>query len=85
MPFPQTANAGPVDVVRGRPVRTTSRVISLLGREHRAVAPAQNDDVSARAHEIPRAAVEGRLPYGLNTSSYSELPILWEEQLHLAS
>jgi hypothetical protein len=41
-----------VDVVRGRPVRTTSRVISLLGREHRAVAPAQNDDVSARAHEI---------------------------------
>ena len=37
------------------------------------------------APAIVRAAVEGRLPYGLNTSSFSELPILWEEQLHLAS
>jgi hypothetical protein len=33
----------------------------------------------------PKAAVEGRLPYGLNTSSFSELPILWEEQLQIAS
>src|SRR5215207_3854360 len=37
------------------------------------------------ARAIVRAAVEGRLPYGLNTSSFSELPILWEEQLDLAS
>jgi hypothetical protein len=37
------------------------------------------------APAIVRAAVEGRLPYGLNTLSFSELPILWEEQLHLAS
>ena len=37
------------------------------------------------APAIVRAAVESRLPYGLNTSSYSEPPILWEEQLHLAS
>jgi hypothetical protein len=28
---------------------------------------------------------EGGLPYGLTASSFSELPILWEEQLHLAS
>jgi site-specific DNA recombinase len=34
---------------------------------------------------IVRAAVEGRLPYGLTASSFSELPILWDEQLHLAS
>jgi hypothetical protein len=37
------------------------------------------------APPIVRAAVEGRLPYGLTASSFSELPILWEEQLHLAS
>jgi hypothetical protein len=37
------------------------------------------------APAIVRTAVEGRLPYGLTTSSFSELPILWEEQLHLAS
>ena len=34
---------------------------------------------------IVRAAVEGRLPYGLNTSSFSELPMRWEEQLEIAS
>ena len=37
------------------------------------------------APAVVRAAVEGRLPYGLNTSSFSELPILWEEQLQIAS
>jgi hypothetical protein len=37
------------------------------------------------APAIVRAAVESRLPYGLTASSFSELPILWEEQLHLAS
>jgi site-specific DNA recombinase len=37
------------------------------------------------APAIVRAAVEGLLPYGLTASSFSELPILWEEQLHLAS
>jgi hypothetical protein len=37
------------------------------------------------APAIVRAAVESRLPYGSNTSSFSELPILWGEQLHLAS
>ena len=37
------------------------------------------------APAIVRAAVEGGLPYGLTASSFSELPILWEEQLHLAS
>ena len=37
------------------------------------------------APAIVRAAVEGRLPYGLNTSSFSELPTLWGEQLYLAS
>jgi hypothetical protein len=37
------------------------------------------------APAIVRAAVEGRLPYGLIASSFSELPMLWEEQLHLAS
>jgi site-specific DNA recombinase len=30
------------------------------------------------APAIVRAAVEGRLPYGLTRSSFSELPILWE-------
>jgi hypothetical protein len=34
---------------------------------------------------IVKAAVEGRLPYGLTASSFSELPILWEEQLPIAS
>ena len=37
------------------------------------------------APAIVRAAVEGRLPYGLNTSSFSELPTLWGKQLYLAS
>jgi site-specific DNA recombinase len=37
------------------------------------------------APAIVIAAVEGRLPYGLTASSFSELPMLWEEQLHLAS
>ena len=37
------------------------------------------------APAIVRAAVEGRLPYGVNTSSFSELPILWEEHLEIAS
>jgi hypothetical protein len=37
------------------------------------------------APAIVRAAVDGRLPYGLTASSFSELPIRWEEQLHLAS
>jgi hypothetical protein len=32
-----------------------------------------------------KAAVEGRLPYGFTASSFSELPILWEEQLQIAS
>jgi hypothetical protein len=31
------------------------------------------------------AAVDSRLPYGLTASSFSELPILWEEQLQIAS
>ena len=35
------------------------------------------------APAVVRAAVEGRLPYGLNTSSFSA--ILWEEQLQIAS
>src|SRR4051794_29016642 len=30
-------------------------------------------------------AAESRLPYGLSTLSFSELPILWEEQLQIAS
>jgi hypothetical protein len=34
------------------------------------------------ARAIVRAAVEGQLPYGLNTSRFSEL--LWKEQLHIA-
>jgi hypothetical protein len=29
------------------------------------------------APAIVRAAIEGRLPYGLTASSFSELPILW--------
>jgi hypothetical protein len=37
------------------------------------------------APTIVRAAVEGRLPYGLNTSSFSKLPILSGEQLQIAS
>jgi hypothetical protein len=37
------------------------------------------------APAIVRAAVDGRLPYGLTASIFPELPILWEEQLHLAS
>jgi site-specific DNA recombinase len=37
------------------------------------------------APAIVRAAVEGQLPYGLTASSFSELPILWEEQLQIAS
>jgi hypothetical protein len=38
-----------------------------------------------RSPAIVKAAVDSRLPYGLTASSFSELPILWEEQLHLAS
>ena len=34
---------------------------------------------------IVRAAVEGLLRYGLTASSFSELPIVWEKQLHLES
>jgi site-specific DNA recombinase len=37
------------------------------------------------APPIVKAAVEGRLPYGLTASSFSELPILWEDQLQIAS
>jgi hypothetical protein len=37
------------------------------------------------APAIVRAAVESRLPYGLTASNFSELPILWEEQLQIAS
>jgi DNA invertase Pin-like site-specific DNA recombinase len=36
------------------------------------------------APAIVRAAVESRLPYGLTASSFSELPMLWEEQLQRA-
>jgi hypothetical protein len=37
------------------------------------------------APAIVKAALEGRLPYGLTASSFSELPILWEDQLQIAS
>ena len=37
------------------------------------------------APAVVRAAVDSRLPYGLTASSFSELPILWEEQLQIAS
>ena len=37
------------------------------------------------APAIVTAAVEGRLPYGSNTSSFSELPILLGEQLHFGN
>jgi hypothetical protein len=37
------------------------------------------------APAIVRAAVDGRLPYGLTASSFSELPMRWEEQLQIAS
>ena len=38
-----------------------------------------------RSTKIVRWAVDRRLPYGLTASSFSELPILWEEQLQIAS
>jgi hypothetical protein len=37
------------------------------------------------APPIVKAAIEGRLPYGLTASSFSELPMLWEDQLRVAS
>ena len=37
------------------------------------------------APAMVKAAVDSRLPYGLTASSFSELPILWEEQLQIAS
>jgi site-specific DNA recombinase len=37
------------------------------------------------APALVKATVEGRLPYGLTASSFSELPILWEDQLEIAS
>ena len=37
------------------------------------------------APAIVKAAVDSGLPYGLTASSFSELPILWEEQLQIAS
>ena len=36
------------------------------------------------APAIVRAAVEGRLPYGLTASRFSELPMQSEEQLQIA-
>jgi CO/xanthine dehydrogenase Mo-binding subunit len=72
-------NPHPAQRPRGRP-RSADQSHEAPGRSVRITL-----SLAFLAPAIVRAAVEGRLPYGVTASSFSELPIPWEEQLHLAS